>query len=271
MDPKPQISISEYATFNNNPIFFNDGKGDLVKIHAGNQAVGYTMINLYSATDVTQGKKQIKVRVPVYEVKVTNESGKSSVFLYTRYNLRANVAKNQVEDRTFDVNGNGGEFDGVVKYRKGFRQNVLELRKPGRQDFNDQKGVMGMIGDKENVERVAIQFHILGASDGCLLAVGQGNLLNGSPAKTNNNSSGDAQAAFIKTVQTYKAEDKLYNCSSDIKVEFDRLHSNAYYEKEKSGSINNTPAVTPNSFAQDIPGVPQKSSGNTTKSPQKTY
>ena len=115
-----------------------------------------------------------------------------------------------------------------------------------------------MKGDKSNVDREAIQFHLLVASDGCLLSVGKGNLLKGSSASSNFKTSEEAQAAFMSTIQNYQKEDKMYSCSSDIKVSFDRLHDNAYYEQEKVGSIDNKPVSVPNSFTSEIAGIPTK-------------
>ncbi|GAA4450439.1 hypothetical protein [Rurimicrobium arvi] len=257
-DPKPQIGISDYSSFNGNPIFFSDVLGDLVHVHVGNRAVGYTMINLYSAPEVKQGHEQVNIRVPVYRVTVSNESGKSTTFLYARYNERANIYKqNQIEDRTFDVSKDGDHFPAVVKPRWGIT--VLELRNPS--NVNDQRGVIGMRGEKDKEERVAIQFHPLGASDGCLLAVGNQNLLKGSPARSRHSTSGTAHAAFMNTIKEYQAEDKGNGYSDGIDVNFERLHSNAYYEKEKKGNVYNTPTTTPIPLDFEIKGAPNKSCG----------
>lgn len=73
VDPVDQIGLSGFQSYNNNPIFFIDSDGDVVKIHISNKAVGYTKINLYNSKEVRNGYKQKKVRVPVYKVTVTNE------------------------------------------------------------------------------------------------------------------------------------------------------------------------------------------------------
>lgn len=241
LDPIPQVGISDYSAFNGNPIYFNDDDGDIVKVYVSNKAVGHTMINLYSAPEVKKGHKQVKVRVPVYQVTVTNESGKSKTFLYTRYNQRANVSKGgEVEDRTFDVNKDGDKFPAVVRPR--WKTTVLELRNPT--NVKDQKGVIGMRGDKSNEERVAIQFHPLGASDGCLLSVGQNNLLSGSAVNSSGNTSGQEHNAFMNTINDYQRDDQKNGHDAGIEVTFSRLHDNSDYKNDtqnkSSGSGNNS-------------------------------
>ena len=234
-DPVVQIGISDYAAFNDNPIYFNDASGDIVKVHVGNKAVGFTRINLFSAPEVKRGFNQVHVRVPVYKVTISNESGKSLTFLYTRFNQRANVLNNnKVEDRTFDVNKNGDVFTAVTKPR--WNTSVLELRNPS--NVNDQHGVIGMKGDVSYVERVAIQFHPLGASDGCLLAVGNSNLLSGSTATSSYSSSGKAHTAFMNAIRDFQDEDKKNGFSKSIYVEFDRLHDNPSFKSDLNNLFN---------------------------------
>ena len=98
-----------------------------------------------------------------------------------------------------------------------------------------------MKGDVPNIERVAIQFHVLGASDGCLLAVGKSNILNGSSATSNYANSKSAQAGFMSTILSYKREDKKNGYSNSINVSFDRLHDNPNYENEVIGNPTSVP------------------------------
>lgn len=206
------------------------------------------MINLHSADEVKKRFKQVKVQVPVYQVTVTNESVNSSTFLYTRYNLRANIHnQNAVEDRTFDVNKDGDSFGGVIKSRWKGKNNVLEWRATGRTVSEDQSGVIGMKGDKSNIERIAIQFHLLAASDGCFLAVSKGNLLPGSTVTSDYTKSGDAQSSFMSTIQSYQAEDKKNDFSiTTINVNFERLHDNPNYKKDIGGEQSSSPEAKPN-------------------------
>jgi YD repeat-containing protein len=239
VDPKPQFGISEYVTFNNNPIFFTDGDGDVVKVYVSKQIVGYTKINLYSADEVKRlHKKQVKVSVPVYKVTVENESGQSRTFYYTRKNLRADVKnKDKVEDRTFDVMKDGDIFEGVPKKRWGKPNYVLELRKIGRTNFNDQSGVIGMKADNENVERVAIQFHIKGASDGCLLACGKDNINSPTEAidSKTKGSTKEAQVDFMTTIKLFRDEDVKNGKSNAIQVEFQREHGSTPIQYNSNG------------------------------------
>ncbi|MDI9320181.1 MAG: hypothetical protein QM530_06845 [Phycisphaerales bacterium] len=253
-DQKPQIGVSDYSVFNGNPIFFNDKEGDIVKVSVGNKAVGYTMINLYSGPEIASRQyKQKQARVPVYKVTVTNESGKTSEFLFTRHNLRANVNnKEAIEDRTFDVNTSGDSYAGMVRSRWKGKNNVLEIETKGEK-FPKSQWVSGMKGDAPSTPRQAIQFHILGASDGCLLSVGQDNLLKGSAATSQSKTSGQAQNSFMKTIQGYQAEDKKNGYSNDIDVSFYRLHDNPDYKsdisggtaKDNSSSSNSSPSKPP--------------------------
>jgi hypothetical protein len=240
----------------NNPIFFEDKYGDTVGVNVTNKAVGYAMINLYSGDEVKRGKIQETVRVPVYKVTVSNESGSSSEFLYTRYNLRANISENdRIEDRTFDINHGNFKFSGVVKSRWSGVNNVLEVRSFNPPADNVQGGVIGMRGDIPDVERVAIQFHVLGASDGCLLAVGANGLMASTGITAKYATSAKAQEAFMSTIMKYRDDDAANKYSKVISITFDRLHNNAYYKQEIRGTINNIPVAMPLPIESSLEGI----------------
>ena len=152
----------------------------------------------------------------------------------------------------------------MIKSRWNGKNNVLELRKHGRSNFEDQSGVIGMRGNSPNEERVAVQFHVLGASDGCLLAVSKGNLLKGSAAISTYPNSRTAQTAFMTTIQTYQEQDKKAGHSSAIDVSFDRLHDNPAYSSDIGGTATTTTTTTnpntTNSSIQLRPGPPPVSS-----------
>jgi RHS repeat-associated protein len=217
-------STSSYAFALNNPIYLTDHVGDSVKVHISNIKVGEVKINLYSASEIKKDatlKSKQRV-VPVYKVTVTNQSTKNEfVFYYTRDAFRGQTDGSEKEV-TFNVINDGDKFLGKVKSRWKGTDNVLELR---AFDNIDNQTIHGMKAGIE-ADRTAIQLHVLGASDGCLLAVGSGqfetkddDLVTTSIAT---NSSG-SQMNFMNKVKEMLNEDKNWNCSEVIVVEFDKV------------------------------------------------
>jgi RHS repeat-associated protein len=201
-------STSTYAYALNNPIFLIDPSGDTVTVYVTAKKVGKTKINLYSSDEIKKNPslKNKTITVAVYEVKVTNQSGSEYTFYYTR-NAYRGKSDGTTEDVTFDVINNGDQFLGKIKSRWSGKDNVLELRPLDNFDSQTVKGLKA--GVKKN--RKAIQFHVKGASDGCLLAVGSGQFeCTNEDIDTSNltsNSSG-SQTNFMNAIKKMQKEDK---------------------------------------------------------------
>lgn len=165
-------NLSGYTFALNNPLVFIDPDGRDVEITVTAKKVGTTKINLYSSSEIKKDAslKNKTLVVPVYEVIIKNESGSTATFYFTRDAFRGNPKDGTVKEVTFNVVNNKDSFLGKIKSRWKGKNNVLELR-----DENDLKNqtVHGMKAD-EAADRTAIQFHVKGASDGCLLDVGSG-------------------------------------------------------------------------------------------------
>lgn len=174
--------------------------------------------------------------VPVYEVSVSNESGSTATFYFTREAHRGQ-SDGSTKEVTFNVRNDKDEFLGKIKSRWGGTDNVLELR--DKDDINDQS-VEAMKADVDAI-RTAIQFHIKGASDGCLLCVGSGQFESTEEGitidKTNleSNSSG-SQKNFMSKIKAFQKEDKDAKKGDDIKVVFDKV--------EKSSTSSDTSTKT---------------------------
>ena len=82
MDPKPNESISEYATFGNNPIFHIDIKGD---------SVDYS--NLYKKDN--GGNLLYKEKVLAFELFASTDEGKKGILLYAEkgFKLKGELIK----------------------------------------------------------------------------------------------------------------------------------------------------------------------------------
>lgn len=209
----------------NNPISNIDINGDTVTVQVTNKVVGTTNINLFSSGEVGSGTTQETKEVNVYEVNVSNESGSSSTFYYTRdgYRKDADNPDDDAKNVTFDVRNDGDSFQGKIKSRWSGTDNVLELRK--FDDVNDQT-VEAMKGG-EDANRTAIQFHLKGATDGCLLSVGsdqfnttaEGVTINSADLST---SSSGSQTNFMNKVKDFRTADVDAGKSNFIKVTFQK-------------------------------------------------
>ena len=228
MDPlcEKYYHLSPYAYCGGNPVKYVDPDGRKVKVTVGNTPIGMTSINLYSSAERKKGNilGQTKISVPVYEVEVSNESGSSNTYYFTRIGYRKDY-NNQGDaptEVTFDVRNDGDTFPAVVKSRWDENNNVLELRNP--KDINDQT-VSAKKGRNE-ANRTAVQFHLKGATDGCLLSVGKSQIENAATEIRSNypSTSKDAQAAFMNDIQSFNNEDKNNKYKTGIHVSFKQLY-----------------------------------------------
>ncbi len=227
MDPKyyKYPSESPYSHSLNNPISFTDPGGDTVRVHVTRQKVGTTKINLFSSGEVSGTLAQQTKEVPAFRVDVSNESGSTATFYFTRIAFRkdANNPSADAQEVTFDVRSDGDEFQAVIKSRWSGTDNVLELRALG--DINNQTVAAQKAG--EDADRTAIQFHVKGASDGCLLCVGANqfeSLEDGITIDETDlaNNSGGSQTNFMNKIKAFRTEDVNAGLSNSIIVEFEK-------------------------------------------------
>lgn len=81
-----------------------------------------------------------------------------------------------------------------------------------------------------------IQIHVKGASDGCLLAVGQKDFIKGTTCEeTPYLNSSSAQTAFMSTIMKFNKEDIANGFSEGILLSFERLHDNPDYKLDIQG------------------------------------
>ncbi len=230
IDPRVEkyYSWTPYNYCFNEPINNVDPRGDTVFVKVTNEVIGTTKINLFSSSEVSgdDAVTQETKTVDVYKVDVSNESGSSATFYYTRdgYRKDATDPDKEAEDVSFDVRNDGDSFQGKVKSRWSGTDNVLELRKA---DDESSQSVDAMKGGVD-ATRTAIQFHLKGATDGCQLAVGSGQFETTATGKTvdntnlSTNSSG-SQTNFMNKITTFRTADENANKSKYIKVTFQKI------------------------------------------------
>jgi RHS repeat-associated protein len=252
MDPwaRKYPDVSPYVFSLNNPILLTDKGGDTVTVTVGAIPVGTTLINLYSGPEIKADAtlKGKTIEVNVYEVTVTNESGSSATFYYTRVSYRGDAADPSAEptERTFDVVKDGDKFLGKIKERWGVTDYVLEVR--ALDDINNQT-IHGKKGKVEK-DRTAIQFHVKGASDGCLLAVGkdqfqtkvEGTTIVETDLKS---ASKETQLAFMAKVKEFKQQDVDAGKGDVIVIQFDQLY------KDETQTTSTTTSTTTTTTSTD--------------------
>lgn len=112
----------------------------------------------------------------------------------------------------------------MVKDRWNKKNNVLELR--SLSDVEDQ-GLDAMRG-QDSAKRYGIQFHVKGATDGCLMSVGTRDFLSiDSSTQIRSdlpNTSSAAQESFMDDVVNYRAEDVKNKYDDGIFVSFEKIY-----------------------------------------------
>lgn len=181
-------------------------------------------INLFSSGEVKNGTKQELMEVNVYTFTVSNESGRESTFYFTRVGYRKD-AKNpnkEAEEVTFDVKNDGDIFLGVVKSRWDGENNVLELR--DKNNINSQS-IDARKGRTEQI-RKAIQCHIKGATDGCMMSVGKNQFrtLDIDIDPNYPTTSKGVQEAFMNDIMNYRIEDKNNGYNDAIYIQVEQLY-----------------------------------------------
>ena len=231
--------ISPYGFSLNNPISFSDKDGDSVIITITIKQVGTTQINLYSSSEnkANQELASEKETVPVYEVTVRNDNGCEATFYFTRDAFRGNSKTGEISEVTFDVVNDQDAFSGKIKDRWGIEDYVLELR-PLK---NNSSQTISALKAGEKMNRTAIQMHVLGASDGCLLDCGINNIteldnldLDGTSLK---NTSKETQKNFMSIIKEYQQDAKVAGKSTFIKIVVEK-NSNSKASSVRTHNFN---------------------------------
>lgn len=235
-------AMSPFTFGLNNPNIYIDPGGDTVKISVTVINVGTTEINLFSGDEVKDkiDEKTKKVIVKgidqktkienVYQVNVESESGCNATFYYTRIAHRGDKDNPDADPKevTFDPETDGQIFLGEVRSRFKGVDNVLELTPLSGNREDGYNAYTGLSENRILSIRKFIQFHLKGASDGCLLCVGSdqfNSTENGLKIdKTDiSGNSKDSQANFMNKIIEFKADDKLSGNSEAIIIKVDRL------------------------------------------------
>ncbi len=243
--------ISPYSFSLNSPLVFNDQSGDTVKIKVTKRKVGTTKINLFSSSEIKKSKGKLKqktITVPVYEVQITNESGSSATFYFTREAFRGSVKKPKEDpiDVTFDPLDSGETFLGKIRSRWSGTENVLEVTPLSGKRTDGYLSFKGLGSSREKLIRKYVQFHLKGASDGCLLCVGSGQFESKEKGvklitKDLAANSGNSMKNFMAKIKLFQAEDLKVNKSDVITVNFEMLESE---DESNENQANNQSTYT---------------------------
>ena len=230
--------INPYLYCAANPIMFIDPSGKDITVAVSAKTVGQTNIYLYTSNERKNHKitGPLQMQVPVYKVILSNESGSSNTYYYTRKGYRKNVndQSQPAVEVTFDVCNDGDTFSGVIKDRWNGKNNVLELRDKDditKQEVSARKG-------KTPTKRTAIQFHVLGATDGCLMSVGLNNIdtddSNSEIRQDLPKTSSAAQRAFMNDILKYIKEDISNNKTGNITIIFQQIYKDEEDDETKT-------------------------------------
>ncbi|MCQ2181075.1 MAG: RHS repeat-associated core domain-containing protein, partial [Bacteroidales bacterium] len=220
--------MSPYNYCGNDPVNKFDPDGRDVKISVSNEPVGTTAINLYSSAERKADKtlQNETMTVPVYAVEITNESGQSNTYYFTRIGYRKDINNKEspATEVTFDVKNDGETFPAVIRDRWGEENYVLEIR--SAREIKNQTVTARKA--QEDCDRTAIQFHVKGATDGCLMCVGKSQFISiadGVNIRSDlPSTSSRAQSAFMNDIISYQVQDDTNKKGNNIYVSFKQLY-----------------------------------------------